>query len=306
MLRYLCRFLICISCLVGLSVPTISHGQSAPVIDPVLSQAQFAIDEAEYEKALNWIRQGLKRSDLSTKSLLRLYWMEGTCYISLGINDKALGSFRKLLAIAPQYQASPMTPPKILRIFEQAKTEQSDTLQNNTTLQPRSTPVGHHEAQTDVSIQLVIDGSQNKALIERVTLFVRIHGQLTYTPLSARATDENKQTFISTIPGDWLVLSASNYDMEYYWEIVGNHNKLLATLGTAPAPLTFTVLPPTPVKAPASQATEANAPNTAPIYIALAVSTLVIAGIVTAVVLSQPQTANAQVTVSCETGNCFP
>lgn len=310
MLYYLCRFLMCVSFIGGLSVPTPSHGQSAPVIDPVITQAQFAMDEAEYEKALNWIEQGLKRSDISTQSLIRLYWMEATCYISLGINDKALGSFRKLLAVSPTYEANPMSPPKILRIFEQAQVEQSTSLQTANAIQPRSTPVGNHEANTDVPIRLVVDGSQNKTVIERVTLYVRAQGQLTYTPLSARATDENKQTFLSTIPADWLVQSAQNYNMEYYWEIVGAQNKVLATLGTAPAPLAFTVVSSkATTTTPANESrtvSETDTTNTTPIYIALGVSALVIAGIVTAVVISQPQSASAQVTVSCEAGNCFP
>ena len=74
---------------------------------------------------------------------------------------------------------------------------------------------------------------------------------------------------------------------------------MLSNLGTDQAPLNFRVqarqATPENVKTEATQTV-----NTTPIYIALVVSTVVIASIVTAVILSQPQTASATVTVSCE------
>jgi len=305
MLYRFANSLLCLCLVAALSLSSQASALPKPVTDPVLTQAQFAMDDAEYEKALKWIEQGLKRSELSTQTLEKLYWMEGTCYISLEMPQKALTSFQKLLAVSPEYNPSPMSPPKLLRMFEDAKKQHNKKHDLKINLQPRSTPMNAQKANTPVPVRLVVDGAQNKQVIQRVVLYVQPPGDKAFKSLDALSTDENMQTFLATVPIEWLSEKNKPYKVKYYWEILGSNNVLLSNLGTAQAPLNFRVQ--------ARQATPENVKteatptvNKTPIYIALAVSTVVIAGIVTAVILSQPQTASATVTVSCEQQSCFP
>ncbi len=296
-------FFFCLIAMLGLGSQ--SRALPKPVTDPVMTQAQFAMDDAEYEKALKWIEQGLKRSDISIETLEKLYWMEGTCYISLEMPQKALSSFQKLLAISPEYEPNPMSPPKLLRMFEDAKKEHNKNHDLKINLQPRSIPITPQQANTAVPLRLVVDGAQNKQVIQRVMLYVQIPGEKSFKNIDALSTDENKQTFLATIPTEWLPERQDSYTVHYYWEILGNNNMLLSYLGTEQAPLNFSVR--AREKIPENREAETTqAINTTPIYIALAVSSVVIAGIVTAVILSQPQTASATVTVSCEQQSCFP
>ena len=298
-------FFFCLIAMLGLGSQ--SWALPKPVTDPVMTQAQFAMDDAEYEKALKWIEQGLKRSDISIETLEKLYWMEGTCYISLEMPQKALSSFQKLLAISPEYEPNPMSPPKLLRMFEDAQKEHNKDHELKINLQPRSIPIAPQQANTAVPLRLVVDGAQNKQVIQRVMLYVQIPGEKSFQNIDALSTDENKQTFLATIPTEWLPERQDSYTVHYYWEILGNNNMLLSYLGTEQAPLNFSVRARAREKIPENREAETTqAINTTPIYIALAVSSVVIAGIVTAVILSQPQTASATVTVSCEQKSCFP
>ncbi len=289
-------------------VPAFAQTQEAPVQDPILIQAQEAMDEAEYARALNWIEKGLKRQDLSTHHLLQLYWLEGVCFISLNQQNNALTSFRKLLAIAPDYQADPLTPPKIMRVFKSAQQSPVSDLAQRVQLRPRTVPLEPQAAQQSVNMRLIVDGSNNATTIQRVVIYVRPRGESAFSNIDAVPTDPNKETFAATIPGFLLKAEPDDYEMEYYWEILGQESIILAKAGSAEAPQNFTVL--------AGKATADNkdalsnnaeaTDNASVIYVAIGISVVVVAGVVTAIYLLQPQSASATVTVTCQNDSCFP
>ena len=195
MIRFLVPKVCLLCCFLAMNTASRVWAQSQPVIDPVLNQAQLAMDDAEYEKALNWIEQGLKRSDISIETLEKLYWMEGTCYISLEMPQKAVTSFQKLLAVSPGYSPDPMSPPKLLRVFQEAQTQHNSNQDIKINLQPRSATIAPQKAMNAVAMRLVVDGTHNQHVIKHVLLHVIVPGERNAITLDALPTDDNKQTF---------------------------------------------------------------------------------------------------------------
>ena len=96
--------------------------------------------------------------------------------------------------------------------------------------------------------------------------------------------------------------------MEYYWEVLGRDGIILAQAGSVREPQTFTVTANVPsTKNGNTLPGDKNATgNASIIYIAVGVSVVVVAGVITAIYFLQPQTANATVSVVCENNSCFP
>ena len=93
-----------------------------------------------------------------------------------------------------------------------------------------------------VAMRLVVDGTHNQHVIKHVLLHVIVPGERNAITLDALPTDDNKQTFLATIPKELLKEKTKSYTLQYYWQIIGNNNTTIAHLGTQNAPLSFEVL----------------------------------------------------------------
>tara|TARA_Y100001934_G_C11935195_1_gene577602 strand:- start:129 stop:602 length:474 start_codon:yes stop_codon:yes gene_type:complete len=157
-------------------------------------------------------------------------------------------------------------------------------------------------------MRLIVDGTNNAVTIQRVVVYVRPKGESAFSNIDAVPTDPNKETFAATVPGFLLKAEADDYEMEYYWEILGQGGVILAKAGSAETPQHFTVLssaPSTSTNDALTQSHEAD-DNATVIYVAIGISVVVVAGVVTAIYLLQPQNASATINVTCQNDSCFP
>ena len=96
----------------------------------ILTKIDQAYTSFDYNSVINICQKTLQDSTLSDPDLLaELYRFMGLSYYALGEMGPSYNRFHQLLVINPRYQLDPaVTPPKILRFFNEIKTnmDQSD------------------------------------------------------------------------------------------------------------------------------------------------------------------------------------
>lgn len=85
-----------------------------------LDKANKLFRQTEYRKAIKWVKKALQDKNARPQDLIDAYRIQGLSYAARGMNKAAVGSFRKLLAIDPEFRLSKGISPKLTPPFYQA------------------------------------------------------------------------------------------------------------------------------------------------------------------------------------------
>jgi tetratricopeptide (TPR) repeat protein len=85
-----------------------------------LDKANTLFRQTDYKKALFWVKKALKDKDARPRNLIDAYRIQGLSFAARGKTKAAVDSFRKLLAIDPEFRLSPSISPKLTPPFYQA------------------------------------------------------------------------------------------------------------------------------------------------------------------------------------------
>ncbi len=88
--------------------------------DP-LSQASAFFDDMEFQKALRVVRKVFRSARSGPSRVVAAYHLLGLCQSALGRPERAVETFRKLLALDPGFSLAPDISPKLSAPFYQAK-----------------------------------------------------------------------------------------------------------------------------------------------------------------------------------------
>jgi len=85
-----------------------------------LDKASKFFRQTDYRKALKWVQKALQDKDARPQNLIDAYRIQGLSFAARGKNKAAVDSFRKLLAIDPEFRLSKSISPKLTPPFYQA------------------------------------------------------------------------------------------------------------------------------------------------------------------------------------------
>lgn len=264
--------------------------------DPFVQKASELMDVAEYGKAQRTINRGLAREGLQRQTLLQLYLLEGTCWVSLGQAARARSSYAKLLTMDPSYDLGPRVSPKVRRAFEATREEMLRSGDLESSYAPLHTPLGNLAGGRDAAVSLAFGSAERAADVTRVLLHVRRLGTSDFAAIDARRDEAG--VFTARVPAYLLAEEREAYAMEYYLEAFSSSGRRLAGVGSPVLPLSFLVVPSTEYGA----GVDGPAGDLPVLPIAIgagaAAAAVVVAGaVVGAILLLAPRTGSATVTV---------
>lgn len=288
----------CLATLLALVVALPPALVQAATPDPFVSRASDLMDEAEYAKAQRTINRGLGRRGLEDATLLELYLLEGTCWVSLGQAARARSSYAKVLTIDPGYTLGSRVSPKVRAAFEATRQEMIKAGDLESVYQLEHTPVGNLAPGLDAEVRLAFGNEERAADIKRVVLHVRRLGTSDFAAIDAGRDDvEKTPTFLARIPPYLLAEEREAYAMEYYLEAYTDGSRRVAGVGSPVLPLSFLVVPAAELEAGLDEP-EGELPLV-PIAIGVGVGVVVIASVAAgAVLLLAPKTGSATVHVT--------
>ena len=86
-----------------------------------LEKAKALFKDLKYEKAVEVVESVLRSSDTRPGDLVAAYKIKGLCLSARGKEEEAIESFRRLLAIRPEYNLQADVSPKLAASFYRAK-----------------------------------------------------------------------------------------------------------------------------------------------------------------------------------------
>jgi tetratricopeptide (TPR) repeat protein len=226
-------------CLLALA----ARSAEAAEVDPYLQRAEALMDEAEYAKAQKLIDRGLARKGLDDDTLKRLYFLEGTLWVSLGQPGRARSSYAKVLTIDPGFALGPRVPRKVRDHFLKTRDEMARSGDLESTYSVEHTPLGNLPAGADAEVRLAIGNAARAADVTRVVLHVRRLGTSDFATIDAAPLEGQSAAYVARVPPFLLASEPEPYAMEYFLDAYGGSDERLAGAGTPDLPLSFLVVP---------------------------------------------------------------
>lgn len=204
------------------------------------AEVKTLMADAEYKKAQQRISQGLLLSKIDHRTLKELFWLEATCFISLGEDRSARSAFLKLLAIQPSFEPDPLTSPKVVKVFEFTKSQFVAAGGFDTIYQPQMRPLGTQKAGRLVHIDFSVGNRERAKDIQKVTLHLRKLGTSDFAAMNF--VKMKNRHHIATIPSALLPTASDPYAMEYFVEAKSDQGTRLTGVGSSSMPLSFVVI----------------------------------------------------------------
>lgn len=276
-----------------LFAPLLAHAAPA---DPYVEKATELMDVAEYAKAQKTINRGLARQGLPPETLLELYLLEGTCWVSLGQKARARSSYAKVLTIDPSYTLGPRVSPKVRQAFEETREAMLKAGDLESIYEPEHTPLGNLRGGQPAEVKLSFGNRERAKDITRVVLYVRRLGTSDFAAIDATAEASDGGTvYVARIPPYLVKEERETYAIEYYLEAYGPKERRLAGVGSPVLPLSFLVVPEEEL---GSGLEEKGAFPIVPVAVGVGVGAVVLTGVVVgAALLFAPKTGRATVIV---------
>lgn len=229
-------------CLLSLWLPSVALAADR---DAYIERAESLMDEAEYSRAQKVIDRGLARRDLDAGTLRKLYFLEGTVWVSLGQGTRARSSYAKVLTLDPGYRLGPRVPRKVRESFETTRDEMMKAGDLESVYGVVHTPVTNLAAGQNAEVRLGFANEDRAADIGRVVLHVRRLGTSDFAAIDAtREEGADKPTYVARLPPYLLSSEPEPYAMEYFLDAYGKGSEVrVAGAGNPELPLSFLVVP---------------------------------------------------------------
>jgi hypothetical protein len=201
--------------------------------NPHLARARELYDDLQYEEAATTLQRAIEYSSNCRWDLAEIYRLKAFVDAVNGERERCHRDFEIFLALSPDYEMPPDTPPKIRKCFEDAKE-----------VAPSRRTLGlDHEApretQPSAPVSIKVKVTDPLRLVDQVKVYFRREGVKVFTVVSARA-DDNVSIVIPalSVPPD-----PQGYKMEYVVRAVDRWDGVLGEAGNSRKPLTFAVTP---------------------------------------------------------------
>lgn len=214
-----------------------AHAQSGSNAEcrsnPHLARAREQYDDLQFEDAAQTLQRALEYADNCRWDLAEIYRLKGFVDAVNNERERCHRDFEIFLALNPDYNMPPDTPPKIRNCYEDARA-----------VAPARRSLGMaHEAPTEVPpnapVSLRIRVTDPLRLVDQVKIYFRREGVKVFTVVSARA-DDNVSI---VIPALSVPAAEEGYKMEYIVRAVDRWDGVLSEEGSTRRPLTFSVAP---------------------------------------------------------------
>jgi len=205
---------------------------------PVAGRAADDLDRAveltlemKYPEALKLANQSLKSPSSGPGELAKAYEIQGMCLASLGKTKAAVQSFRKLLAIDPDFRLGENVSPKIAEPFDQALKESKDQKKISLahTAPAEEVPMGQLELEASLEADPL-------AMVKKIHMRYQVDGG-----------KQKRKTRRTKGPGKVVMKFSKKLkakEIRYWFEAVNRHGGVLARAGSASEPFVVKIRPP--------------------------------------------------------------
>ncbi len=146
---FMCKKSIILFILVMLGV-SFAQQVSADSLELMLERAKTFYDNGEYEHAISELEKALQYlKQLEEGDQVEAYKYLAFSYVAFGDKAKAKEQFKKALVLEPSLTLDPATvSPKIIKVFDEAKSEMPTVLPTTPVVEPAKPPVAKQEVST--------------------------------------------------------------------------------------------------------------------------------------------------------------
>ena len=224
--------------LVAVATATVTISTSRPALaEPaMLAKARKLYKDLEYRSAADLLQRLLGQSGLDRASRIEVYKLLGLCKAILNRPAEAKAAFSALLDLDPAYELDAMTTPRALDVFRQVKAQRQAQAKTKVEVRPISlSHVAPVRAEPGLPLSLTVAVQDPKQLTRSVRLHHRRIGASGFETVVAQKT--RGTSYEARIVGPKVLAPR----IEYYFEALGEGDKVLATVGQASLPLRIAV-----------------------------------------------------------------
>jgi hypothetical protein len=201
--------------------------------NPHLARARELYEELQFDEAASTLQRAIEYSNNCRWDLGEIYRLKAFVDAVNAERERCHRDFEIFLALTPDYEMPPDTPPKIKTCFEDAKMVAPSRRELNLEHEVAK------EVQPNAPVPLKVKVIDPLRLVDQVKVYFRREGVKVFTVVSARA-DDNVSIVIPAlaVPAD-----PEGYKMEYLVRAVDRWDGVLVEQGAPRRPLSFHVQP---------------------------------------------------------------
>lgn len=204
--------LVCVALVLAPTWPAFAADAGKPGVQDLVI-AKEAYDNAEFEKAVAYLNEALKKTAAQDRQQrIEIFRFLGQSHLASGKNSQAEEAFRSLLREEPDHQMNPLlTSPKIVQFFEEVKAQ----IKREGRVNIKHTPPESFRAGDPIDITAYAFDPTKK--IARMDVFYRVKDENSDFASSSEAirTPGDETRWSTTLPWTFGERSTS-FIVEYY------------------------------------------------------------------------------------------
>jgi hypothetical protein len=201
--------------------------------NPHLARARELYEELQFDEAASTLQRAIEYANNCRWDLGEIYRLKAFVDAVNGERERCHRDFEIFLALTPDYEMPPDTPPKIKSCFDDAKQVAPSRRELNLEHDVAK------EVQPNAPVPLKVKVIDPLRLVDQVKVYFRREGVKVFTVVSARA-DDNVSI---VIPALAVTADPEGYKIEYMVRAVDRWDGVLVEQGGPRRPLAFKVLP---------------------------------------------------------------